>query len=250
MKPMEGGFTMKRTIWFFLLIVLLCALSGCSQEPSADSTVAVAVTTTQAPLIQPEPTDALSSHEFTDEQPALPYLRITHYVNGEYVSGFLALTDEEVAQAARETANVDVADVIEVCTADNPKGSYGLMPPLYVELAAAYAGFKAQSPADIGEIVSATMTITQSDEPRTQTVTNSADLSRLGTILRSAERIQRTNCPWTGVMTLSMADGSVMTIQKATDSCPTMLFGTGFCYQISEEDNTWLWSLFHEVATE
>ena len=70
---------------------------------------------------------------------------------------------------------------------------YGLMPPLYVELAAAYAGFKAQSPADIGEIMSATMTITQSDEPRTQTVTNSADLSRLGTILRSAERIQRTN---------------------------------------------------------
>ena len=91
---------------------------------------------------------------------------------------------------------------------------------------------------------------TQSDEPRTQTVTNSADLSRLGTILRSAERIQRTNCPWTGVMTLSMADGSVMTIQKATDSCPTMLFGTGFCYQISEEDNAWLWSLFHEVAPE
>ena len=127
---------------------------------------------------------------------------------------------------------------------------YGLMPPLYVELAAAYAGFKAQSPADIGEIMSATMTITQSDEPRTQTVTNSADLSRLGTILRSAERIQRTNCPWTGVMTLSMADGSVMTIQKATDSCPMMLFGTGFCYQISEEDNTWLWSLFREVAPE
>ena len=51
-------------------------------------------------------------------------------------------------------------------------------------------------------------------------------------------------------MTLSMADGSVMTIQKATDSCPTMLFGTGFCYQISEEDNAWLWSLFHEVAPE
>lgn len=241
---------MKRIIRFFLLIVLLCTLSGCSQEPSVDPIIVETVTTTQAPLIQPEPTDTLSSHEFTDEQPALPYLRITHYVNGEYVSGFLALTDEEVAQAARETANVDVADVIEVCTADNPKGSYGLMPPLYVELAAAYAGFKAQSPADIGEIMSATMTITHSDEPRTQTVTNSADLSRLGTILRSAERIQRTNCPWTGVMTLSMADGSVMTIQKATDSCPTMLFGTGFCYQISEEDNTWLWSLFREVAPE
>lgn len=241
---------MKRIIRFFLLIVLLCTLSGCSQEPSADPIIVETVTMTPAPLIQPEPTDTLSSHEFTDEQPALPYLRITHYVNGEYVSGFLALTDEEVAQAARETANVDVADVIEVCTADNPKGSYGLMPPVYVELAAAYAGFKAQSPADIGEIMSATMTITQSDEPRTQTVTNSADLSRLGTILRSAERIQRTNCPWTGVMTLSMADGSVMTIQKATDSCPTMLFGTGFCYQISEEDNTWLWSLFREVAPE
>ena len=241
---------MKRIVWFFLLIVLLCARSGCSQEQSADPIVAVAMTATQAPLIQPEPTDTPSSREFTDEQPALPYLRITHFVNGEFVSGYITLTDEEVAQAASETANVDVADVIEVCTADNPKGSYGLMPSLYAELAAEYAGFSAQSPADIGEIVSATMTITQSNEPRTQTVTNSADLSRLGTILRSAERIQRTSCPWTGVVTLSMADGSVMTIQKATDSCPTMLFGTGFCYQISEEDNSWLCSLFHEVAPE
>ena len=47
-----------------------------------------------------------------------------------------------------------------------------------------------------------------------------------------------------------MADGSALTLQKAADSCPAMLFGTGFCYQISEEDNAWLWSLFHEVAPE
>ena len=239
---------MKRIICLCLLLVLLCVLSGCSQQPSAEPDAMVAVT--QAPMIQPEPTDTLPSRAFTDEQPALPYLRITHYVNGEYVSGFLALTDEEVAQAARETENVDVADVIEVCTTDNPKGSYGLMPPLYVKLAAAYAGFQAQSPADIGEIVSATMSVAQSDEPRTQTVTNPADLSRLGTILRGAERIQRTNCPWTGVLELTMADGSSMTIQKATDSCSTMLFGTGFCYRISEEDNAWLLSLFHETLSE
>ena len=162
---------MKRIIWFCLLLALLCVLAGCSQQPSDDPTAAVTVTVTQAPMIQPEPTDTLPSRVFTEEQPALPYLRISHYVNGEYVSGFLALTDEEVAQAARETANVDVADVIEVCTMDNPKGNYGLMPPLYVALAAAYAGFQSQSPADIGEIVSATMSVTQSDEPRTQTIT-------------------------------------------------------------------------------
>ena len=51
-------------------------------------------------------------------------------------------------------------------------------------------------------------------------------------------------------LSTDMADGSALTLQKATDSCPTMLFGTGFCYQISEEDNAWLWSLFHEVAPE
>lgn len=157
---------MKRILWFCLLLVLLCVLAGCSQQPSDNPAAAVTVTATQAPMIQPEPTDTLPSRIFTDEQPALPYLRISHYVNGAYVSGFLALTAEEVAQAARETANVDVADVIEVCTMDNPKGNYGLMPPLYVELAAAYAGFQSQSPVDIGEIVSATMSVTQSDEPQ------------------------------------------------------------------------------------
>ena len=239
---------MRRIMQGFLLLILLCVLSGCAQEPPADPTAAA--TATQALLIQPEPTDAPPARGLADEQPALPYLRITHFVNGESVSGYIALTDEEVAQAARETANVDVADVIEVCTADNPKGRYGLMPPLYAELAAEYAGFSVQSPADIGEIVSAAMTVTQSGEARTQTVASPADLTRLESVLRSAERVQRTSCPWTGVLTLTMADGSAMTIQKATDSCPTMLFGTGFCYQISEEDNAWLWSLFHEVAPE
>lgn len=166
------------------------------------------------------------------------------------MSGYIALTDEEAAQAARETADVDVADLIEVCTADNPEGSYGLVPPLYAELAAEYAGFSAQSPADIGEIVSAAMTVTQAGEARTQTVASPADLTRLEAVLRGAERVQRTSCPWTGVLALTMADGSALTLQKAADSCPTMLFGTGFCYQISEEDNAWLWSLFHEVAPE
>ena len=52
------------------------------------------------------------------------------------------------------------------------------------------------------------------------------------------------------MLALTMADDSSITIQKATDSCPTMLFGTGFCYQISEEDNSWLLSLFHEALPE
>ena len=48
---------------------------------------------------------------------------------------------------------------------------------LYAELAAEYAGFSAQSPADIGEIVSAAMTVTQAGEARTQTVASPADLT-------------------------------------------------------------------------
>lgn len=239
---------MNKVLQGFLLLALLCILSACSQEPPVDPTVTASVTAAQASLVQPEPMNTPPNRVLTDEQPALPYLHITHYVNGESVSGFIALTDEEVAQASRETAHVDVADAVEVCTSDNPQGSYGLMPPLYAELATRYAGFCAQSPADIGQIVSAAMTVTQLDETQTQTITSPADLARLETILHGAERLQRTSCPWNGVLVLTMADGSTMTIQKATDSCGTMLFGTAFCYQISAEDNAWLWSLFHEVA--
>lgn len=243
---------MKRILCVLMLLVLLFVLSSCSQElPDAPSAVqTAAATVTQAPLLPSNPTAAPPSRVFTDEPPALPYLRIKHYVNGEYVCGFIALTEEEVAQAMHETANVDVADLIQICTAENPQGRYGLMPPLYAELATEYAGFYAQSPADIGEIVSATMTVTQFDESRTQTVAEPKELAQLGVLLRSAKRVQRTNCPWTGVLTLTMADGSTMTIQTATDSCPSMLFGTGFCYQISKSDHAWLWRLFHEVAPE
>lgn len=158
---------MKRIAWGFLLPVLLCVLSGCAQEPSGAPAAVptAAVTGAPASLVPSEPTDTPPERGFTAEAPALPYLRITHYVNGETVSGYIALTDEEAAQAARETADVDVTDLIEVCTADNPEGSYGLVPPLYAELAAEYAGFEAQSPADIGEIVSAAMTVTQEAKP-------------------------------------------------------------------------------------
>ena len=150
---------MKRIAWGFLLPVLLCVLSGCAREPSVAPAAVptAAVTGVPASLVPSEPTDTPPERGFTAEAPALPYLRITHYVNGETVSGYIALTDEEAAQAARETADVDVADLIEVCTADNPEGSYGLVPPLYAELAAEYAGFSVQSPADIGEIVSAAL---------------------------------------------------------------------------------------------
>ena len=83
-------------------------------------------------------------------------------------------------------------------------------------------------------------------------------LQRMGCVEISepAEADGRSDAPpgdWEGltaVLELRTPDGSALTLQKAADSCPTMLFGTGFCYQISEEDNAWLWSLFHEVAPE
>ena len=113
----------------FLLPVLLCVLSGCAQEPAAVPTAAV--TGVPASLVPSEPTDTPPERGFTAEAPALPYLRVTHYVNGETVSGYIALTDEEAAQAARETADVDVADLIEVCLKNDGSARRNCVPAFW-----------------------------------------------------------------------------------------------------------------------
>ena len=76
---------MKRIAWGFLLPVLLCVLSGCAQEPAVAPAAVptAAVTGAPASLVPSEPTDTPPERGFTAEPPALPYLRITHYVNGE-----------------------------------------------------------------------------------------------------------------------------------------------------------------------
>ncbi|MBE5768689.1 MAG: hypothetical protein E7333_03750 [Clostridiales bacterium] len=239
-----------------MLMALLLCLSACTAPTDSQKFPVVMDAVTDVPASAPTdaPTDvpaAAPAHQLVAEKPEAPYLEVAFYIGGQYVSGYIPLTQEEVMNAMMFSAVVDTMMTIALVTPDNPDENYGPLPQPLVDIAAETAGFLCQSPADVGNIVSATMDTTLFGETHSQTVTDPADLARLQTVLQGAQKMGfRSKCPWTGVLTLTMDDGRTMVIQKASDSCQSMLFGTSFCYEISKADNTWLWELFHEAAPE
>lgn len=121
------------------------------------------------------------------------------------------------------------------------------IPAPLLDLAFARCGFTIASPADVGQIVSASMTVVQSGERWTQETTNPDELERLRRVLKGARRAQMGDCPMNAPLTLTMADGTTMTVHVATDSCAKLIFGGYACYQISKQDRDALWAVFDRL---
>ena len=54
-------------------------------------------------------------------------------------------------------------------------------------------------------------------------------------------------CPYTGVLTLKLANGNTLTLQKATDSCDGILLGSMVHYGLGSKGNTAFWEIFREA---
>lgn len=187
--------------------------------------------------------------------PPPPYLRVDQYVGGAYRREYVALTAADVA-SAKASATVYQPDEIgdyAIClvdVGDDPDEAYMRNAPLpapLLALARERCGFAIGSPDDIARVVAASMTVTAYGRSRTQEITDRGTLDRLTAILRNAAPAQLGNCPYAGVLTLTMEDGSAVIVQKATDSCGNMLFGSMRCYKTSRADNEAFWAIFGEA---
>ncbi|MGN1016086.1 MAG: M56 family metallopeptidase [Faecousia sp.] len=96
-------------------------------------------------------------------------------------------------------------------------------------------------PEDFTAIRSATL-----DWNGTHTISNQADLSKIGNWLTNSREIRGAGCWFTGMLTLELESGEVRTIAMATDSCGTWM-SEGVIYQYAS-GNEEFYSMFAAEA--
>lgn len=189
-------------------------------------------------------------------KPQTPYLCVQIYENGEYRKEYIPLNKTQVnfskvdARAPYPPAVIGeyaIYMVEDERAANEARYSNASVPAYFVELAREKCGFQVASPGDIGEVISATMTL--GAKARSQTITDPDALNEIRAIFKSAWYAGLSGCPYAGVLTLTMADGNELVIHKAVDSCPTLIFGSYAGYEISKAANERLLEIFSEALS-
>lgn len=185
--------------------------------------------------------------------PAAPYLDVTLYRNGEHCREFIPLTEDDLFRATASSYLYSPEEIGDyairlIREGDDPdEYTNAPVPAPFVELAQEKCGFTLSSPQSVGDIVSAAMTVKTAKGSHTQEVTDTQQLAKLEKMLKAAKSSQLGNCPYTGVLTLIMADGSTIVLQKATDSCDGILFGSMCHYEIGNKQNDIFWEIFADA---
>lgn len=182
--------------------------------------------------------------------PTAPYLDVTLYRNGVYCREYIPLTEDDLFRAAASSylyTPEGIGDyAIRLIRVDDDPDEYTnvLVPAPLVELAREKCGFEFFSPAAIGHVVSASLTVSTHNGSCSQEATDPQQLAKLEKILKAAKPSMMGGCPYTGVLVLTMDDGSTLTLQKATDSCDGILFGSMCHYEIGKKENDLFWEIF------
>ena len=185
--------------------------------------------------------------------PTAPYLDVTLYRNGAYCREYIPLTEDDLFCAAASSylyTPEEIGDyAIRLIRAGDDPNEYtnALVPAPLVELAQEKCGFEFFSPKAIGSIVSASLAVNTTQGACTQEVTDPLLLTKLVKILKAAKPSMMGKCPYTGVLTLTMVDGGTLTLQKATDSCDGILFGSMCHYEIGRKENDVFWEIFADI---
>lgn len=189
-------------------------------------------------------------------KPEAPYLCVSRYDMGVWRVEYIKLNrtqlnftqvDTRAAYPQAVIGEYSIYLVTDEAEADEASSSNAPVPAYFVELAREKCAFEVATPGDIGDIVSATMTIGQGDAARSLTVSDPALLGELGDILRRSWYTGLSKCPYSGVLRLTMADDRELTVHKSTDSCATLIFGSLAGYEISSTANQRFWEIFAEI---
>ena len=75
-------------------------------------------------------------------------------------------------------------------------------------------------------------------------------LKRLEEILSGASFDEAKECPYNGILTLTKADGTQITVRLASDGCDSMVYGSYSFYQAAGDEVAEIWYMFPEVKAE
>ena len=194
------------------------------------------------------------------------YLAVKRFERGSLIEEYIPLTTDQEKEIAHSEEVIDP----EVYGADGIV--YEASPEIYEEedvdperitvpalkLAEKVCRFETACPEDIKEIVSAEMTVysgrggsvdgEQEDTAiRSQTLDDPEQLKALEGLLSGAAAGDEKDCPYDGIMTLTKADGTKVTVSLSSDGCDTMVFGSYSFYQTAEGEVKKIWEMFPEA---
>ena len=72
-------------------------------------------------------------------------------------------------------------------------------------------------------------------------------LKRLEEILSGASFDEEKACPYNGILTLTKADGTQITVRLASDGCDSMAYGSYGFYQAAGGEVAEIWDMFPEL---
>lgn len=83
-----------------------------------------------------------------------------------------------------------------------------------------------------------------------ETVDDPALLKRMEEIFTAAAPGEAGKCPYNGILTLTKADGTKVTVRLASDGCDSMVYGSYSFYQAAGGEVTEIWDMFPELKGE
>lgn len=205
------------------------------------------------------------------------YLTVRRFVDADVLEEYVSLTvdqergiidsEEIVEPEAYGLDGIMYTASAEIYEAENPDPDEITVPAL--RLAEEKCEFQMVGAEDMKEITSAELEIIPDQgEPAgytdmetgdssdlevvgiSETVDDPALLKRMEEILAEAAPGEAGKCPYNGILTLTKADGTKVTVRLASDGCDSMVYGSYSFYQAAGGEVTEIWDMFPELKGE
>ena len=202
------------------------------------------------------------------------YLVVRRFANAEVLEEYIPLTEDQEKEiiASEEIVDPEIYGIDgitymaspEIYELENPDPDEITVPAL--RLAKEKCEFQTVRAEDMKEITSAELEIIQwHGEPEkyadvsarnleetgiSETLNDPVLLKRMEEILAEASLGESEKCPYNGILTLTKADGTQVTVRLASDGCDSMVYGSYSFYQADGGEVAEIWDMFPELKKE
>ena len=207
------------------------------------------------------------------------YLAVRRFANAEVLEEYVPLTEDQEKEITGSDETVDPVmygiDGItytasqEIYESENPDPDEITVPAL--RIAEEKCEFQTVGTEDMKEITSAELEVipiskelekgleskdsadVEADSEVvgiSETLQDPELLKRLEEILSGASFDEAKECPYNGILTLTKADGTQITVRLASDGCDSMVYGSYSFYQAAGDEVAEIWYMFPEVKAE
>lgn len=202
------------------------------------------------------------------------YLAVRRFANAEVLEEYVPLTEDQEKEiiASEEIVDPEIYGIDgitymaspEIYELENPDPDEITVPAL--RLAKEKCEFQTVRAEDMKEITSAELEIIQwHGEPEkyadvsagdleetgiSETLNDPVLLKRMEEILAEASLGESGKCPYNGILMLTKADGTQVTVRLASDGCDSMVYGSYSFYQADGGEVAEIWDMFPELKKE